>query len=228
MIRRLASAYLLAVVALLSWNAIAGELSADEILARVNATYRSASTYSDEGVVVRHGALDANETKFRTAYDRKSGYEFSFTTRHPFPPLSFLKTEHRLSREADGYYLDSSWYGIGSQRKNHGSMLNAVAAATGISAGSANTLASLFEPGEMAEWQSIVQRVGNQKRDPDATFEGTECWVISGVNPRDNSPIRLYFGKNDYLLRKLESSILGTPEEQVRRSIRYTELKVPK
>jgi hypothetical protein len=225
MLRRLVC---IAAFSSLSASAFAGEISADEILSRVSATYRSASTYADEGVVVVRRAMGNHETKFTTGFDRKLGYEFSFVTEHPFPPLSFLKAKHRLARESAGYYLDSAWYGIGSKRKNHGTMLNAVAAATGISAGSANTLASLFEPSEMAEWQSIVQRIENAKRDPNALFEDTECWVISGVSPKDKSAVRMYFGKNDYLLRKLESSVLGTPEEQIRRAIRYTPLQEPK
>jgi outer membrane lipoprotein-sorting protein len=202
-------------------TASAQALTADQVLKRMEAAYKTFTIYEDEGVVTQQFAGTSQEKKFKTRYNRDKGYRFEFTAHHPFPPLKFISSEMAIYPEEGTYRYSTKWFLMPQEIKSINNMASAVATITGTSSGSANLLASLLEPEAMKGWTSVLQRMKNPTRLADEKINGITCFVIAAKQPSDDSDLKVWIGQEDFVVRRITGSILGAPDEQTRTLIRF-------
>src|SRR5258708_39545491 len=121
---------------------------AKALLEEVAARYASMTSYSDCGAV--HTQLVDNDrmftTIFSTLYKKPSLYRFEFERPHPYPPLQNIITRNAVVFDGSTAY---TWKQTGTddpQTEFAESFSLAIAAATGVSSGSAHRIGRLLIP----------------------------------------------------------------------------------
>jgi hypothetical protein len=121
---------------------------AKALLEEVAARYASMTSYSDCGAV--HTQLIYNDrmftTIFSTLYKKPSLYRFEFERPHPYPPLQNIITRRAVVFDGSTAY---TWKQTGTddpQTEFAESFSLAIAAATGVSSGSAHRIGRLLIP----------------------------------------------------------------------------------
>jgi hypothetical protein len=176
----------------------------DEVIRR----YRGLASYSDTGKAhIPHGS-NHHLCDFTTNYRAPTDFRFAFDTRHPYEGL-----KHRIARFVVGItasepYFFSSSYG-GEKKLDHPENLSmAIASATGISCGTAHTIASLLFSEISGFCMSDLRRLRFR---PSRTFDGVRCVAVTGLHPRGGR-FTAWFGSEDLLLRRAVHSRLGIEE----------------
>jgi outer membrane lipoprotein-sorting protein len=174
------------------------ELTARQILERVARTYSECRSYRDSGVV---------ETIFiRT--DRKRTVKKPFSTAFVRPDRFRFEYSEDQCEEQDKYIIWQdgdevlTWWDIRPGIEEPPSLGMAIAGATGVSSGSANTIPALLLPKEICGY-AVVDLAG-AKRIDDATCEKDECFRIEG--DWFGSPTTIWIDKATYLIRRIDSS----------------------
>lgn len=180
-----------------SKGALSDGLNAEDIISRMKKVYANAQTYQDKGlvkVVIRFPERDHTVKKpFTTAFIRPSRFRFEYREIEPS-----LKTSKYIAYQ-NGQEIKAHWDlddGI-SQIKTLG---EALAAAAGISGGSARTVPTMLLPYE-SHFRNAILFFSSPKRTADDVIDGIECYQIEA--PNDYRDLTLWIDKDEFLLRKM-------------------------
>jgi hypothetical protein len=172
--------------------------NAREFVEAVVRAYRQLDSYSDTGKSHRPNCRRQRLCVFQTDYRAPADFRFEFKSPHPN-----RKRRHRWAKvvvgthDATPYYFDES-YGGEQSLEGPESLDLAVAGATGVSSGTAHTIASLFFSEVSGFTLLDLKRLRFRK---DRVVDGVSCKAVSGLHPRGGR-WTAWFGENDLLLRR--------------------------
>lgn len=189
-------------------------LSARECLAAITVRYKALESYADEGFVRPMGLLGLKSCWFETQFVRPGMFRFRFSTPHPYRPLRHIVTTTVIGSDGLTPYFFLEHPRSAPTLRIEKNLGMAVAAATGISQGTARTIGSLLleDVGGFALQQLKRPRFRQARQ-----FEGEWCGRISGIHPRGGR-ITIWFGMHDLLVRKYVRHEFK--QEEVRTKIR--------
>jgi hypothetical protein len=188
--------------------------SPQTILKKMAAVYANASSYQDSGVVIdnikNNGSAEPFST-FKTYFSRPQKYRFEWIDQQ-FG--NGVKYKNAVWNDGQNTYSSYGWESselAQSQNLNLG-----IAGATGVSRGAAHTVSALL----MSEIDGFrLTQITKPSLLRQENFEGVDCFVIHGEWHR--SPVDLWIGTNDFLLRKIRSrNSDSTYKEEIRRNIK--------
>jgi outer membrane lipoprotein-sorting protein len=179
-------------------------MDAQTILKKTKMTYAKCTTYSDTGLVsttfLEPESSRVSDKPFSTAFVREGGFRFEYSGKHPFP----LAQANRYIIWTDGTTV-RTWWDIRPGIEDKESLAMALAGATGVSGGSANTVPSLLMPAH-ASGALITDLMKPRLLESD-TQEGSDCFRIEGEQPfGDNDTIVLWIDQKNYLIRRIDTS----------------------
>lgn len=161
----------------------ARELTAVEIVAKLEATYAGAKTYSDRGT-----ARNPNATlSFETTFVR--GQRFRFDVRDESKP------ERGFTLWSDPTHTYSRWYSPARTTNDGPGLGVAIAVATKPSGGVVKLLANLLSPAETPR-----PKLTDVKLTGIETIDDRPCWVV--VGKRDDGETTLWIDRETYVLRR--------------------------
>ncbi len=193
------------------------ELTAREILERTARVYAECASYRDTGrVVTTFHTIDGTVTKglsFSTAFVRPDRFRFEYRTvgsRAEAPAYVIWRRGDEVK----------SWWVLRPGVKVEKSLSMALAAATGVSAGSAHAVPSLLMPTEVRgrRLSDLTEAV----RKADEPVEGHACFVVEGKipppppevvkrlnlpRPYPAVPETVWIDQTTYLVRKIERTL---------------------
>jgi hypothetical protein len=190
---------------------VARSEESSSILTRAMQRYYALKSYQDRGAVRYRVMGSEQRVDFQTAFTRPSAFRFEWSKGHSFPPLRHLVTRSVIWTKGDTAYTWTKYPDKEPTEREDGPLSLAVAAATGVSSGSAHVIATMLiadlwrrEPfGDSVLNAKGVQLLGLERLD------GAECYRLRGVDWRDD-PIDLWLGREDLLMRRNERVIAGT------------------
>jgi hypothetical protein len=193
--------------------------NAREFLVAALASYRELQSYSDVGVVRARQGTRAPSCWFETDFVRPSQFRFQFIRPHPHRRLwNYRLTKYIAGSDGTSAYFYTEERGYKPTVEPESSLDMAVAGATGISQGTAHTIAALLLPTaggfELSMLRKVRFRASRQ-------FDGVPCTVVSGLHPWGGGRYTAWFGANDLRLKKLIRH--GRRNEEVRFNIRTNE-----
>ena len=184
-------------------------------------TYRELTTYQDDGSVAIQAKNEVHQrTTFETRFLRPSYFRFKFASPHPYAPLSHVVTTCVCGFDGDAAYLWTKHYEDQPKAQSYESLMMAVAAATGISSGSAYTIAQLLL--EDFDRQALLSLEDAKVAEQEA-IEGTMCQSVHGRLPRANVSITLFIDADTKLVRQLITHFADFTSIELRRNIRLNE-----
>lgn len=178
---------------------------ADALLDAVAEKYGAMASYRDEGVLeVR--AQDP-ETPIKV--------EITFSTAFSRPERMRVDWTEKRSRARTGNYVlavngasRALYWGELKQYEQPQSLLIALTEASGLSYGAAGNIPNLLQ-GKHAVG-SVLRLLSNKTIEREEPFDGVHCVVLSGEAGRLGT-YRVWIGKEDLLIRKLEQRPVGYP-----------------
>jgi hypothetical protein len=196
---------------------------AKALLEEVAARYASITSYADCGAV--HTQLIDNDrmftTIFSTLYKKPSFYRFEFERAHPNPPLQNIITRRAVIFDGTTAH---SWKQAGTdapQTELAGNVSLAIAAATGVSSGSAHRIGRLLIPA--IGGLSILDLV-DLRLSLDTVIDGTPCHSIAARYPKSATPdMEFVIEKDTLLIRRIKVTASGLSATELRHSIRVNE-----
>lgn len=195
---------------------------AKKLLQDTLAVYQGLSSYQDEGFVVIHGKGQErlHRTAFETHFLRPSFFHFKFESPHPYAPLSHVVTTCICGFDGARAYLWTMHYDAPPKLKEYESVVLAVAGATGISSGSAHTIAQLLLDGfDERAFLSLANPVLGE----DEVVEGMLCKSVRGQLPRAEIDVTLFIDTGTMTVRKLRTEFAEFTSDEVRRNIRLNQ-----
>jgi hypothetical protein len=221
---------LIAFIVLLTPTTARADAAGEQALAGMTAAYASLRSYQDIGAVLFKIMEWEQETTFATTFVRPSSFKFAWAIQHPFPPLKHLKARSVLWSDASGTFTSSSGFlGESPETRKEDSLALGVAGATGVSAGSANTIATLLMPSLWgpAGFGVAIANIGSPRLVGNELVDDTECDHVVGISSRGEQ-YDLWIGTKDHLLRKLQRPVAGSPQVELHREIKLNEAVAPK
>ena len=196
---------------------------AKALLEEVAARYTSMTSYSDCGAV--HTQLIDNDrmftTIFSTLYKKPSLYRFEFERPHPYPPLQKIITRHAVVFDGSTAYTRKQTGTDAPQSEFAENFSLAIAAATGVSSGSAHRIGRLLIPA--IGGLSILDLV-DLRLSMDTVVDGTPCHSVAARYPKSATPDMEFVIENDTLLiRRIKTTASGLSATELRHSIRVNE-----
>jgi hypothetical protein len=192
--------------------------SGESIIKALIERYSRLRTYRDRGAVYQELGTDgpAVEMTFETAYTSPNLFRFAFDSPHPFPPLKHLITRCVVGCDGTQSYFWIEYPGELADLRIEDDLATVVAGATGISGGSAHTIARLLLGG-----------VGG------LALSGLRDWAVAGSTFVDDIPCHQVVGvhpsggrwdlvveRDSLLLRSLSRGLGGgRRKRQVRHDI---------
>jgi hypothetical protein len=199
-------------------------MNAKDVLAEMVDRYAKMPSYKDTGVVRQwfKPKEEPLEVVFSTSFKKPSLFRFEFASPHPYPPLRHIITKHVVGFDGkDAYSLLHKHGEAAPTLESEEDLSLAVAGATGISGGSAHTIARLLLP--EVGGLSMLDLLEPEFRD-EATLDGVPCFRIAVRHPRSKrAPEELWVEKATLILRKWVEDEREVPAEQVRDNIRVGE-----
>ena len=199
--------------------------SGESIVMALIERYSRLRTYRDRGAVYREIGADrpAVEITFETAYVSPNLFRFAFDSPHPFPPLKHLVKRYVVGCDGTQSYLWIQYPGKPAELRIEADVGTVVAGATGISCGSAHTIARLLLGG-------VVGLALSGLRDwttAGSTFvDDLLCHQVVGVHP-SGERWEIVVESEAHLLRSLSWSLGGgRSQRQVRHDI-HVDLELP-
>ncbi|MBX3161058.1 MAG: redoxin domain-containing protein [Deltaproteobacteria bacterium] len=173
--------------------------TAAEVIARMVAAYHGAKTYADRGevstVFIKGGQRRTKRLPFTIAYERGGVFRYEFREEGD-PDRAYIVW-------SDGKRTLTS----GIQQK--ASLRLALAAATGVSGGSARETTGMLlqaEPPWYARVQAIVE--GSD------VIDGKPCWRLFGQDPSEPSQVTVWIDRESYVLRRILEQTHFTANEE--------------
>jgi len=196
---------------------------AKALLEEVAARYTSMTSYSDCGAV--HTQLIDNDrmftTIFSTLYKKPSLYRFEFERPHPYPPLQNIITRRAVVFDGSTAYTRKQTGTDAPQSEFAENFSLAIAAATGVSSGSAHRIGRLLIPA--IGGLSILDLV-DLRLSMDTVVDGTPCHSVAARYPKSATPDMEFVIENDTLLiRRIKTTASGLSATELRHSIRVNE-----
>lgn len=173
-------------------------LSADQVLAKLAAAYATCRSYRDSGVV--SNAFDPQHVDvkpFRTAFVRPDQFRFEFEEARPgLDPSS--KNAYIIWAKAGAV---RTWWYVKPAVERSSSLADAISSATGVSSGSAHTIAALLMPDRIrgAKPSSMTDLT----RLPDETVDGAACFKLAGRYGFGKQPRTVWIERATYLIRRI-------------------------
>jgi len=194
---------------------------AEKLIRDALAMYRELRTYQDDGFVLVRGKGEEalQRTTFRTHFVRPSSFRFEFSSPHPYPPLAHIVTKCICGLDGSTAYLSIKHHDDAARVQDYEDIVMAVAGATGISHGSAYTIAQLLldnfdeEPFELLD----------SAPDGDEVIEGSLCKLVRGKVPRAELDIALTIEPISLTIRKVMTTFPEFTSCEIRRDIRLNE-----
>jgi hypothetical protein len=188
-----------------------GESDPAQVMRQVVETYHSFSTYADQGRSIVHMTDLDYSVEFKTLFKRPGRLRFAWTVE---------RTESALKQHgliwSDGTNAWASYSFRGNKLEPKKDLDLAVAGATGASWGIAHTIPRLltddvrgFRLDELQE----LKIVGND------TVDGVECVVLVGHYASVPTECKMWVGRSDHLVRRIEERSEGMRREEVRTQI---------
>ena len=170
-----------------------------EILDAAAKVYASASSYADRGrhtTVLRVGSQKQERViTFATAFVRAGDFRFEFFDAGD--PAKAYATWR------DGSGVRSRWYVTHDKEAQVPSLGEALAAATGVSGGTAHMIPRLLMP-DVEGWS--LMELGALALDPaPALVDARSCWKISGLDG-DGDRMTVWIDRETHLVRRIASS----------------------
>ena len=191
---------------------------AAQLLGRLFAAYGSFSSYEDDGIVSmgdRNNPLRP-DTTFRTLFRRPSLFRFEFASPHPYEPLAHIVTTSICGHDGVSPYMWQKHHDSPPSLEICESLDLAVAGATGISSGSAYTIAQLLMPqaeGSLAALEELS--LGESE-----SVEGVTCSVVRGKLSRADAETDLFVDLATSTLRRVDSRFDRFSSQEIRRHIK--------
>ena len=198
---------------------------AKALLEEVAARYASITSYSDCGAV--HTQLVDNDrmftTIFSTLYKKPSLYRFEFERPHSFPPLQNVITRNAVAFDGSTAYTRKQRGTDAPQTEVAESFSLAIAAATGVSSGSAHRIGRLLIPA--IGGLSILDLV-DLRQGMDTVVDGNPCYSVAARYPKCAVPDMEFVIEKDTLLIRSIKTLGGASRfsaTELRHSIRVNE-----
>jgi hypothetical protein len=188
-------------------------LSAAKTVRRVLDVNAKLRAYADHGFVRELFEGRRVAVTFATSFRYPRSFRFDFQSPHPYKPLRSSASRASIGNDKIGPYFWSSHFGDLPTIEDEENLLMAVAGATGISRGSAHTIATLLLP---ETGPGTLNRLRRLRKLPSSTLRGTYCLGVVGRHPAGGQ-VQVYVGANDFLVRKV-----------VHRHLQHIELRRPK
>jgi outer membrane lipoprotein-sorting protein len=170
-------------------------LTAKKIIKLMKEKYATSKSYSDSGVVrivfIRSDGRRTVEKPFTTAFIRPDRFRFEYKEK------THGNREHRFIVCLEGKNLQTYW-DVDNDLKLE-SLDRAIAAATGISHGSAITVPAMLLPREI-KWRRAI-RFSKPKRIEDGIFNKVSCFQIQ--DQIFGSHVTFWIAKETFLLLKI-------------------------
>ena len=195
---------------------------AKKLLQDTLAVYRGLSSYQDDGFVVIHGKGQERllRTEFETHFLRPSFFHFKFESAHPYAALSHVVTTCICGFDGARAYLWTMHYDAPPKVQEYQNVVIAVAAATGISSGSAHTIAQLLLDGfNERAFLSLADPVLGE----DEVVEGVLCKSVRGMLPGAEIAVSVFIDTGTLTMRKLRTEFADFTSDEVRGNIRLNE-----
>ena len=192
---------------------------AKALLEEVAARCASITSYSDCGTVHTH-LIDNDRvftTTFSTLYKKPSLYRFEFERPHPCPPVQNIITRNAVVFDGSTAYTWKQTGADAPQTEFAESFSLAIAAATGISSGSAHRIGRLLIPA--IGGLSILDLV-ELRQDMDTVVDGTPCYSVAARYPKSATPdMEFVIERDTLLIRRIKTTASGLSATELRRSI---------
>jgi outer membrane lipoprotein-sorting protein len=167
-------------------------LTAKQLLDRMSKAYADCKTYRDSGVVTTLFVQDTGnrtvEKPFKTAFVRPDQFRFEY------------KEEIRRYIIWSKRKELQTWWDVKPGIEKPGSLLLAVAGATGVSSGSAARIPAMLMPDRLGGWGGVY--ISGAKRIEDGKLEKVECFCVEGKY--FGNTITLWVDKKSYLVRRVD------------------------
>jgi hypothetical protein len=178
---------------------------AKALLEEVAARYASITSYADCGTVdtqlIDNGPVFT--TLFSTLYKKPSLYRFEFQRPHPYPPLQNIITRHAVVFDGSTAYTSKQTGADAPQTEFAESFSLAIAAATGVSAGSAHRIGRLLIPA--IGGYSILDLV-DLRQGMDTVVDATPCYSVAARYPKCAIPdLEFVIEKDALLIRRIRT-----------------------
>jgi outer membrane lipoprotein-sorting protein len=177
--------------------------NAKGIIRQVESVYNACKSYSDSGIVktvfFKKDSKRISEKPFTTAFVRPNQFRFEYSSKFPMPGA-------KLNRYIIWCNGDNvrTWWDVQPGVEQEPSLGMAIAAATGVSSGSALTIPRLLMP-EVVEACSVTNLL-QPNRIEDAVLDGVDCYRIQGRRKKDSDVKTLWISKKTYLIHRIDES----------------------
>jgi hypothetical protein len=188
-----------------------GESDPAYVMRQVVETYHSFSTYADKGTCIVRLTSVNYSVEFETLFKRPARLRFEWTVERTEPPG--LK-QHGLIW-SDGTNTFASYSFRGNKLEPKKDLDLAVAGATGASWGTAPRIPRLLTDDVSGFRLDEIQDLKIVEND---TAEGVECVVLVG-HYASVQECKIWVGRTDHLIRRIEERSQGMMREEVRTQI---------
>jgi hypothetical protein len=176
-------------------------LTADQILNRVAEVYSRCRSYRDSGIVktvfIQSWGKHTVEKVFRTAFVRPDQFRFEYYEKGE--PLDRFVIWGQGDKAR-------TWWGIEPGIHDARTVGCALAAATGVSGGSARRIPGLLLAERIeAGWD--IRRLKSLKRLDDSKLRGADCFRVQGATSTSHpDPVILWISRTTFLIRRIDES----------------------
>lgn len=176
--------------------------NATEIIMQLENVYKTCESYSDSGIVktvfFTNDDKRIDEKPFTTAFIRPDQFRFEYSSKFPIPGSESMR--HIVWANGEDV---RTWWDIKPGAKQMPSLGMAIAAATGVSSGSALTIPRLLMPEVIEAWS--VTNLQQTNRIDDAVLDGVDCYRVQGKD-KSSRITTLWISKKTYLIHRIDES----------------------
>jgi hypothetical protein len=201
---------------------MATRTNVEHVLRGMGEVYAAMTSYADTGEVNTTQLAPGKkpvQVRFSTLYQRPSLFRFEFLRPHPYPPLNQIVTQFVFGFDGTSAYQRKTKHSESATLTSLESLPVAIASATGISKGTAHTVARLLTP-EMEGFSLldlIEPRLNEQKH-----IDGITCYSIDAQHP-NGSRYGLWIENDTFRLRKVIHATDRSCIEAIRNDIRVNQ-----
>ena len=159
--------------------------------------YESLESYRDSGHVVYYIGKPENPIIFKTYFIKPDLFRFEWNTLAIYPYINNIKSQHFILYDGKEAFIFES--GRGSEKVE--SLALALASATGISRGSAPSIASLLLPNNHCSFG--LESLHNISHLGTETINKIMCNKIKGIH-KNGKTIEIWSGIHDNIIRKIK------------------------
>jgi len=171
------------------------ELSDDDIIKRVVKEHANLSTYRDNSTATM---IYTTANPYTVVKQSKLVYSGDGRFRYEYYEVVKSNSKYIIHRDAD--MKVTSWWDTTDEFKEHDSLEEPLASATGVSDGTAFIVPALLLPDEF-DGHNSFKTLTRIERGEDEIIDGKECYLITGYNLFDDL-CSIYILKDTYLIKR--------------------------